>query len=136
TGPGSVISGGVPVSKLLQSKAAPTKPASFATVTYHVPAKETLAVTDIVLENPLGDNGILQIRVGSTIPFEFALSNFRSIDYHFLQPLDFTPARPMVLAVECTKPVSKTCTDALSFSGALIKPAPKPSTSPSPSATP
>jgi hypothetical protein len=136
TAPGSEISGGIPVSSLLQSMAKPTKPASFATAKYKVPAKNTLAVTDIVLENPLGDVGVLQIRAGSTVLFEFGLANFRSIDYHFIQPLVFTPAKPLVLAVECTKPASKTCTDGLSFSGALIKKAPKPTASPSPSATP
>jgi hypothetical protein len=135
-GNGSVIAGGTPVSSLLQSTAKPTTPASFATVDYTVPAKNTLAVTDIVLENPLGDTGVLQIRQGTTVLFEFGLANFRSIDYHFIQPLVFTPAKPLVLAVECTKPVSKTCTDGLSFSGALIKKAPKPAASPSPSTTP
>jgi hypothetical protein len=126
TPPGSAIAGGTPVSTMLHSTAAVNKPASFVTTQYKVPAKDTLAVTDIVLQNPLGDAGVLQIRVGKKVLFVFGLANFRSIDYHFVQPLDFTSKNPLVLAVECTTPaVGKTCSDAMSFSGGLIKPAPK-----------
>lgn len=107
----------VPVSEMLQSKAAPSK--TFSTVTFAVPAKKMLSVTDIVLENPLGDTGLLQIRQGGTSLFVFGLANFRSIDYHFVQPLVFTHSAPLVLAVECQNTGTTACADGLSFSGTM-----------------
>jgi hypothetical protein len=110
----------IPVSSLLQSNAAPA--ATFSTVAYAIAARQTLDVSDIVLENPLGDTGLLQIRAGSTVLFVFGLANFRSIDYHFVQPLAFTHSVPLVLAVECQNPGGgKACTAGLSFSGTLHK---------------
>jgi hypothetical protein len=106
-----------PVSSMLQSSAPPST--TFSTVTFPVAADKTLSVSDIVLENPLGDTGLLQVRAGSTSLFVFGLANFRSIDYHFVQPLVFTHAAPLVLAVECQNPGTTACTDDLSFSGTL-----------------
>jgi hypothetical protein len=125
TSPGSAIAGGTSVSALLQASAKVKHPAAFVTVLYKVQTKHILAITDIVLENPLGDTGVLEIRAGTVPLFDFGLANFRSIDYHFIQPLIFTPGKPLVLAVECVTPaVGTKCTDGLSFSGALIKPTP------------
>lgn len=107
----------VPVSDMLQSHAAPST--KFTTVTFTVPAKETLSVSDIVIENPLGDTGLLQIREGGTSKFVFGLANFRSIDYHFVQPLVFTNSAPLVLAVECQNTGTTACQDDLSFSGTM-----------------
>jgi hypothetical protein len=107
----------VPVSDLLQSNAAPSK--TFSTVTFAVPANKTLSVSDIVLENPLGDTGLLQVRQGGTTLFVFGLANFRSIDYHFVQALVFTHSAPLVLAVECQNTGTTACTDGLSFSGTM-----------------
>lgn len=117
SGTKSAATAPAPVSDLLQSKAAPST--KFATVTFPVPANKTLDVTDIVLENPLGDTGLLQIRSGSTPIFVFGLANFRSIDYHFVQPLIFTHTTPLVLAVECQNTGTTACTDGLSFSGTM-----------------
>jgi len=83
-----------------------------------------------VLENPQGDTGELQIRTGSTTLVQLGLANFRSIDYHFVQPMVFTPAAPLVLAVECQNPGGKACADKLSFSGTLTKGTSSPSPAP------
>ena len=80
-----------------------------------------LDLTDLVLENPLGDTGLLEVRSGTTTLFEFGLANFRSIDYHFVQPLVFTSSAPLILAVQCQNTGGKACTDGLSFSGTLNK---------------
>jgi hypothetical protein len=108
-----------PVSSMLQANPSPS--ATFAAVPFAVPAKQTLRVTDIVLENPLGDTGLLQIRAGGKTLFTFGLANFRSIDYHFVQPLVFNTASPLVLAVQCQNAGGKACSDELSFSGTLGK---------------
>jgi hypothetical protein len=117
---------GTPVSVLLQSNAPPTTSAKFSTVTYHIPAKDTLDVSDLVLQNPLGDTGTMQIRSGTTELFEFGLANFRSIDYHFVQALIFNSAHPLILAVQCKNPGKTNCTAGFSFSGTLHKPPPAP----------
>jgi hypothetical protein len=107
---------------MLQSNAPPTTSTTPQLKTFPVPANHTLYVSDLVLQNPLGDNGILQIRAGSTVLFNFGLANFRSIDYHFVQALTFTKAHPLVLAVECKNtPGTTNCTAGLSFSGVMHK---------------
>jgi hypothetical protein len=121
--PGASGAGGAttgnPVSSMLTASASPS--ATYDTVPYSIPKNGKLDVTDIVLQNPLGDTGLLQVRSGSTVLFVFGLANFRSIDYHFVQPLVFTSSAPLVLAVQCQTPGTgaKACTDGLSFSGTL-----------------
>jgi hypothetical protein len=115
----TTVPAGTPTSAMLQSQAPPS--ASYQTVQYDIPAGQKLNVTDIVLENPLGDVGLLQVRAGGTTLFEFGLANFRSIDYHFVEPMVFTHAQTLVLAVQCQNTGGKACTDGLSFSGTLSK---------------
>jgi hypothetical protein len=108
---------GTPISSSLQSNASPST--TYSTVSYAVPANETLGVSDVVLQNPQGDIGELEVRAGSTTFIQLGLANFRNIDYHFVQPKVFTTATPLVLAVECQNPGGKACADKLSFSGTL-----------------
>jgi hypothetical protein len=109
---------GTPVSDLLAADATPTTTATFATYPYALPAgAKTLDVSDVVLQNPMGDSGILQIRSGGKALLEFGLDDFRSLDLHFVQPLVFTTKGPLVLAVECLNTNSTNCTAAVSFSG-------------------
>lgn len=112
-----------PVSGHLETDASPAAAgpggAAFALDPYPVPTGRTLDVSDIVLENPMGDSGLLQIRAGKAVLFEFGLADFRSVDYHFVQALRFTSAAPLTLAVQCANSGGKHCTAGLSFSGAL-----------------
>ena len=108
---------GTPISSSLQSNASPAT--TYSTVPYAVPANETLDVSDVVLQNPQGDTGELQVRAGSTTLIQLGLANFRNIDYHFAQPIVFTTVAPLVLAVQCQNPGGQACADKLSFSGTL-----------------
>lgn len=113
---------GTPVSDMLQANAPPTTSATFKTLAYtKIPAKHVLNVTDIVVLNPLGDTGIMQIRAGNTVLLTFGLANFRSNDYHLAQPMVFTSASPPVLAVECKNPGTTNCTAGFFFDGTLLK---------------
>jgi hypothetical protein len=113
---------GTPVSELLASDATPTTTGTFATYPYALPAgQQTLDVSDVVLQNPMGDSGILQIRSGGKALLEFGLDDFRSLDLHFVQPLVFTSKAPLILAVECLNTNSTNCTAAVSFSGSTQK---------------
>lgn len=116
------VPSGNPVSALLASDAPPTKAATFATTSYALPAgQRTLDVSDLVLQNPLADSGILQIRAGSRTLLEFGLDDFRNLDLHFVQPLVFTARTPLTLAVECLNTNATNCSAAVSFSGTTTK---------------
>lgn len=113
---------GTPVSDLLASNAAPTTNGTFATVSYTLPkGQKTMAVSDLVLQNPLADTGILQIRSGNHALLEFGLDDFRNLDLHFVQPLQFSTKAPLVLAVECLNTNHTNCSAAVSFSGSTRK---------------
>lgn len=117
-------SSSTPVSGFLQADAAPAAsgpPAAFATYPYSIAKKDTLDVSDIVLENPMGDSGLLELRSGTHTLFDFGLADFRSLDYHFVRALQFTSTAPLTLAVQCGDTAGKHCTPAVSFSGTLHK---------------
>lgn len=92
-----------------------TAPGSTA---YEVPAGSTLQVTDIVLQNPGGDTGSLQIRRNGTALLVVELGNFRDLDYHFVAPIVFTAGQKLELNAECTTPG---CTPGAYFAGFLVK---------------
>ncbi len=103
-----------------------------------LPDDRTVLITDLVLQNPFGDSGILRILRESnneqTILLEVGLGNFRDLDYHYVQPLRFLPGDEIVLAVNCRNlpnpdPDREQCRPSASFSGQL-GPAPPPPAEP------
>ena len=107
----------VPVGQLVGVTAPPST--TFTTSTFAVPAGKILSVNDLVFENPAGDTGFLEVRAGNTLIYKFGLANFRSFEYPFAEPLIFTHAAPLVVAVECRNTGTTACTDAVSFNGFL-----------------
>ena len=85
--------------------------------TYEVPAGSTLQVTDIVLQNPGGDAGSLQIRRNGTALLVVELANFRDLDYHFVAPIVFTAGQKLELGADCT---AGACTPGAYFAGYLV----------------
>ncbi|HEY0640899.1 MAG TPA: hypothetical protein VGD67_24980 [Pseudonocardiaceae bacterium] len=88
-----------------------------------LPADKTLVVSDLVLQNPRGDSGILRIvrenADGDRFTLlEVGLNNFRDLDYHFVQPLRFAPGDTVLVTVNCQNPTER-CQPAVSFSGQL-----------------
>ncbi|HEY1918026.1 MAG TPA: hypothetical protein VGH27_20830 [Streptosporangiaceae bacterium] len=108
---------GTPVSTLMASSVVPGKTGTQA---YKLTSKQTLSVTDVLLENPAGNTGTMDIKDGTKPLFEFALTDFRDLDYHFVQPLEFTAAHPLEIVVSCTNSGKAKCTPALSFSGSVV----------------
>lgn len=88
------------------------------TQSFEVPAGSTLQLTDIVLQNPAGESGPLQIRRNGTALLVVDLANFRDLDYHFVAPIVFTSGQKLELNAECTSP---TCTPGAYFAGYLVK---------------
>ncbi|HEY1739648.1 MAG TPA: hypothetical protein VGI86_13100, partial [Acidimicrobiia bacterium] len=61
-----------------------------------------------------------------SVLFQEQLSNFRDLDYHFVNPFTFVPGQGMVLQLQCTTPgppppatANGQCSDALVWSGSL-----------------
>lgn len=122
-GPGGVdISSGSTVDFRITANAPlEADPAAFATFTAEpgAPDGKTLVITDILLQNPRGDAGLLQLRRGETVLLEVGLANFRDLDYHLVEPWTFAPGQQLVLAVSCQDPATDNCRPAASFSGRL-----------------
>lgn len=99
-------------------------PGEFTDFSSDLPPDKTVLVTDLVLQNPMGDSGILRIvrQVGDDqmVLLEVGLNNFRDLDYHFVQPLRFKPGERIVLAVSCANPPGRErCVPSASFSGRI-----------------
>jgi len=95
---------------------------SFQTFQFVAPNHQSLNITDLILQNPRGDAGILQLKQGDTVLLEEGLANFRDLDFHYVVPIHMNPDQPLVIAVNCTKAGSgTTCTPSASFSGKLVK---------------
>jgi hypothetical protein len=83
-----------------------------------VPDGKIIWISDIVLQNPAGDSGKLRIQRGDQVLFEFGLENFRDLDYHLIQPIQFTDANDVVVAVDC-KNTTDDCTPSVYFTGRI-----------------
>jgi hypothetical protein len=133
-GPGGVnISSGTAVDfRVVTDADAQPDPAqfdSFKVPADTIPADKTLVITDIILQNPRGDNGTLVIKRGDEVLLETGLANYRDLDYHFLEPWTFSPDAPLTVEVSCQlpgapEPATGKCRPSVSFSGRLSGPTP------------
>jgi hypothetical protein len=109
-------------------------PNATGTDAYPVGAKDTLSISDIVLENPQGDSGTVSIQVvdGATTGTLLTenMDNFRALDYHFVSPPVLTGNQKLQIQVNCpgnngaqaTPPVPpRACVPSVFFSGFLNK---------------
>ncbi len=71
---------------------------------FNNPFSSTFAVTDMVLQNPNGDSGFVQIKRDGNIIMQSALENFRDLDLHFVAPFIFNPGSTLTMTVSCTQP--------------------------------
>lgn len=102
--------------RLGQSVAAGAEAASTETV----PSNQRYSITDVVLQNPQGDAGRLQLRRQSDgdteTLIEVRLENFRDLDYHFVSPVRFTPGQDVSLLITCENE-EQACNPAAYFTG-------------------
>ncbi|MEU2353433.1 hydrolytic protein [Streptomyces misionensis] len=123
TGPGTAGGGGGQSSTTIdvQTSGGQTKTGS-----YTVPAGKTFRITDIVVANFQGDEGVMTITFGDRKITTIALETFRNQDYHWVTPIEI-PANATVTAnVTCAKPgtpatgqQARQCHEVLNVSGAL-----------------
>lgn len=69
---------------------------------FTVPKDRTLRVTDIVLQNPAANTGLLRVKRGEDVLLEVGLENFRSQDFHFVTPITIPSEQKLVLEAQCT----------------------------------
>jgi hypothetical protein len=74
------------------------------TSTQTVPTKRQFAITDIVLENPQGDVGRMDIIINGNTVLTLSLANFRDLDYHFVSPINTTATNSVQVKVTCQTP--------------------------------
>ncbi len=94
--------------------------ASATTLASTLPAGTTFALTDVILQNPRGDNGIISVQLGGVPIIESSLGNFRDLDFHFVAPYVSDGSSPLSVVVECDLvqiPADGGCSPAVSFSG-------------------
>lgn len=103
------------------SKAAPFAQAlsttNSTTSSIVAPPGHSLAITDVVFENPAGDQGVLTVSRSGQVLFSEELANFRDYDLHFITPIMVPPGQALTMAVNCTNPGSKKCTPSVFVSG-------------------
>jgi len=97
-----------------------------ATGTYVVPEGKVFHITDIVLANHQGDEGVLTIAFGERTITVIALETFRNQDYHWVTPIDIPQNGTVTATVDCARPgtpasgrQAPNCAQLLNVSGEL-----------------
>ncbi|MCS0600114.1 hydrolytic protein [Streptomyces sp. LP11] len=96
------------------------------TGTYTVPEDKVFGVTDIVVANFQGDEGVLTINFGERKITTIALETFRNQDYHWVTPIRIAAKDTVTAQVTCSKPGTpatgiraQECHEVLNVSGVL-----------------
>ncbi|HEU5334181.1 MAG TPA: hypothetical protein VFU73_15480 [Actinocrinis sp.] len=66
-------------------------------------AHQTYTVTDLILQNPAGDAGTLNITRAGKALITTRMENYRDYDLHFVTPITVSPGQSLTIAVTCTK---------------------------------
>jgi hypothetical protein len=124
-GDGTALGGGRQSSETIdvQTTAGETK-----TGTYRVPEGSVFGVTDIVVANFQGDEGLLTITFGDRKVTTIALETFRNQDYHWVTPIKIPENDTVTVEVTCEKPgtpasgrQAQGCHEVLNVSGVLSR---------------
>ncbi|SCE29499.1 hypothetical protein GA0115234_107516 [Streptomyces sp. DvalAA-43] len=98
---------------------------------YRVPQGKVFGITDIVVANFQGDEGVLTISFGKRKITTIALETFRNQDYHWVTPIEIQENDTVTASVTCAKPgtpatgtQASECHQVLNVSGVLSDLAP------------
>ncbi|WP_344926146.1 hydrolytic protein [Saccharopolyspora gregorii] len=93
---------------------------------YIVPEGKVFYITDLVLANSQGDEGVLTIWFGGRMVTTIALETFRNQDYHWVTPIEVPAGGRVVGEVNCALPGTPPsgqraprCVEVLNVSGVL-----------------
>ncbi|MFF9484580.1 hydrolytic protein [Streptomyces sp. NPDC014676] len=127
-GSGSAAGGGIAAGGRQSSETIDLKTRTGATEsgTYEVPENSVFGVTDIVVANFQGDEGVLTISFGDRKITTIALETFRNQDYHWVTPIEIPENDTVTISVTCAKPgtpatgrQASECHEVLNVSGVL-----------------
>jgi hypothetical protein len=123
TGDGTTVGGGQQSSATIDLK---TSGGETKTGTYKVPEMSVFGVTDIVVANFQGDEGVMTITFGDRKITTIALETFRNQDYHWVTPIKIPANDTVTIEVTCAKPgtpatgrQAQGCHEVLNVSGVL-----------------
>jgi hypothetical protein len=68
---------------------------------FKVADKTTFELTDLVLQNPQGDTGGLELLVDGKVILTVSLANFRDLDYHLVSPIEVPAGKVVSLRTRC-----------------------------------
>src|SRR5204862_7255513 len=86
-------------------------------VVFNVPKGRSLEITDLLVENSAGNAGNLTLARNGTPVMQWAMANFRDLDYHWITPTVFGPGtRVQMIVSGCAGP----CTPAMYYAGHLV----------------
>jgi hypothetical protein len=71
---------------------------------YTVDPDATLSITDVILQNSQGDQGVLNIRVNDTVVLTFGTENYRDLDLHFATPIQVASGGKLTIDQTCRAP--------------------------------
>jgi hypothetical protein len=80
-------------------------------------------LTDLLLQNPNGDSGTIDVRRDGRTVYEARLENFRDLDLHLVAPIQVRRGGTLSLKVDCTNPNpagaarTQACSPALTVQG-------------------
>jgi hypothetical protein len=104
-----------------------TNPGGRGAVNYTIPAGTVFRITDILLANHQGDEGLMTIVFGERTVTTIALETFRNQDYHWVTPIEVPEGATVQAIVTCTKPgtpatgvQARSCLQLLNVSGELV----------------
>ncbi|MER7848989.1 hydrolytic protein [Kitasatospora sp. NPDC096077] len=96
------------------------------TGSYQVPHGKVFDMTDLVIANSQGDQGVVTIMAGKQILNTIALETFRNQDYHWVTPIQVPADQAVTATVTCEAPgtpasgkQAPTCHELLNISGTL-----------------
>ncbi|MEW2624669.1 hydrolytic protein [Streptomyces sp. NPDC048106] len=123
TGPGTSVGGGEQSSNTIDVE---TSGGQDKTGSYTVPQGKVFRVTDIVVANFQGDEGVMTITFGDRKITTIALETFRNQDYHWVTPIEIPANATVTAKVTCAKPgtpatgrQAQQCHEVLNVSGVL-----------------
>ncbi|GEC09561.1 hypothetical protein SSP24_72160 [Streptomyces spinoverrucosus] len=105
----------------METHGAPGVEGKFTTDSYAVDKGQTLRISDIHLENPHKDKGVVEVRRGKKVLLRFALEDITSKQLLFMEPLQFSEGQKVVYALNCTNSDEEECTSSAYFAGRTIK---------------
>jgi hypothetical protein len=104
-----------------------TNPGTRGAVNYTIPPGTVFRITDILLANAQGDEGLMTIVFGERTITTIALETFRNQDYHWVTPIEVPEGANVNAIVTCTKPgtpatgvQARSCLQLLNVSGELV----------------